>query len=277
MKLFLQILGGLLLAAFLTLATQVGAIVVLLWWPIRLLLRRTLKRVKYAKWIRAGAFMVWWCLCSLVIIPLLAPPLSGREAMPVWSNPHLKPQHIGYALLNRHYVRPQLKTLLEESAAALDKKYPGTVTAYLDCCFPFRNGYPLLPHLSHNDGKKADLAFFFKDAESDEYLPLKARTVIAYGGSVPPRANEYNQPAACAKKGYSQYSAMCKYFPQIESRAFDAERTREMLRILARHPNTGKLLLEPHIKSRLRLGSYHNIRFHGCKAVRHDDHVHVQL
>ncbi|MFK7920318.1 MAG: hypothetical protein AB8H47_00090 [Bacteroidia bacterium] len=277
MKIILKIIGGLLLAALLTLFTQVGAIVVLLWWPISLLLRRTLKKLKYAKWIRTGLFMAWWCLFSLAIIPALAPPLSGREAMPIWSNPQLKPLHIGYALLNRHYVRPQLKTLLEDSAKQLDQTYPGAVIAYLDCCFPFRNGYPLLPHLSHNDGRKADIAFLFKNAQSGEYLPLKGKSVIGYGGCVPPSGKEYDQPAICAQKGYDQYSMLYQLLPQIESRVLDTERTREMLRLFAKHPNTGKLLLEPHLKSRLRLSNYNNIRFHGCQAVRHDDHVHVQL
>lgn len=277
MKTVLKIIGGLLLAAFLTVATQVGAIVVLLWWPISVLLRRTLKTVKYAKWIRAGSFIAWWSLFSLAIIPALAPPLSGREAMPIWSNPQLKPLHIGYALLNRHYVRPELKSLLEDSAKQLDQKYPGAVIAYLDCCFPFRNGFPLLPHLSHNDGRKADIAFLFKNAVSGEFLPQKGKSVIGYGGCVLPRSNEYDQPAVCAQKGHGQYSGLYQIMPQIESRVLDEERTKEMIRLFAKHPNTGKLLLEPHIKTRLRLSNYNNIRFHGCHAVRHDDHVHVQL
>lgn len=277
MKTALNIIGGLLLAALLTVATQVGAIVVLLWWPIRLLLRRTLKKQKGAFWIRTGLFTAWWCMFSLAIIPALAPPLSGREALPIWSNPQLKPLHIGYALLNRHYVRPQLKSLLEDSAKQLDQKYPGSVIAYLDACFPFRNGYPLLPHLSHNDGRKADIAFLFQNAESSEYLALKGKSVIGYGGCVLPRSNEYDQPAVCAQKGHSQYNVLYQLMPQINSRVLDKERTREMIRLFAKHPNTGKLLLEPHIKSRLRLSNYNKIRFQGCHAVRHDDHVHVQL
>ncbi len=33
---------------------------------------------------------------------------------------------------------------------------------------------------------------------------------------------------------------------------------------------------KPHLKTRLKLSSA-KIRFHGCQAVRHDDHIHVQL
>ena len=32
----------------------------------------------------------------------------------------------------------------------------------------------------------------------------------------------------------------------------------------------------PHLKARLGLNS-NKVRFHGCHAVRHDDHFHVQL
>jgi hypothetical protein len=35
----------------------------------------------------------------------------------------------------------------------MDEKFPGTVTIALDANFPFVNGFPLLPHLSHADGK----------------------------------------------------------------------------------------------------------------------------
>ena len=36
------------------------------------------------------------------------------------------------------------------------------------------------------------------------------------------------------------------------------------------------LLLEPHLKTRLKLEKYDKIRFQGCRAARHDDHIHVQ-
>jgi len=39
---------------------------------------------------------------------------------------------------------------------------------------------------------------------------------------------------------------------------------------------TGKIFIEPHLVKRLKLAS-NKIRFQGCRAVRHDDHLHVQL
>ena len=38
-----------------------------------------------------------------------------------------------------------------------------------------------------------------------------------------------------------------------------------------------KIFIEPHLKTRWGLKNYQKIRYHGCHAVRHDDHIHVQL
>jgi len=48
-----------------------------------------------------------------------------------------------------------------------------------------------------------------------------------------------------------------------------------MLKIL-QQPNLGKVFVEPHLKTRMKLVDS-KIRFHGCGAVRHDDHIHIQL
>ena len=39
----------------------------------------------------------------------------------------------------------------------------------------------------------------------------------------------------------------------------------------------GKILLEPHLAHRLGVEGRPNIRFQGCRAARHDDHIHVQI
>ena len=57
---------------------------------------------------------------------------------------------------------------------------------------------------------------------------------------------------------------------------FDIKKTKELVRLFASQPVIGKIFIEPHLKTRLNLTS-NKVRFHGCKAVRHDDHVHVQL
>ncbi|HEY9195674.1 MAG TPA: hypothetical protein VIM77_05395, partial [Mucilaginibacter sp.] len=57
---------------------------------------------------------------------------------------------------------------------------------------------------------------------------------------------------------------------------FDSVRTKSLVEIFAAENSIGKIFIEPHLKSRLKLTT-HKIRFHGCRAVRHDDHIHVQL
>lgn len=58
--------------------------------------------------------------------------------------------------------------------------------------------------------------------------------------------------------------------------SFDTDKTRELVDLFAKQPTIGKIFIEPHLKTRLNLTS-NKIRFHGCQAVRHDDHIHVQL
>ena len=41
-------------------------------------------------------------------------------------------------------------------------------------------------------------------------------------------------------------------------------------------PRLGRMLLEPHLDQRLGL-SDPRLRFQGCRAARHDDHIHIQL
>lgn len=98
----------------------------------------------------------------------------GRVPLPVFSNQLVKPLNIMTCLLNRHYVRPHLRESVERLAINTEKQFIGTVVSYLDANFPFYNGFPLLPHLSHNDGRKLDIAFFYKDKKGNQ-IKLKMR------------------------------------------------------------------------------------------------------
>jgi len=52
----------------------------------------------------------------------------------------------------------------------------------LDANFPFFDGFPILPHLSHNDGNKIDIAFYYGDPSIGQYLRGKAKSPIGYWG-----------------------------------------------------------------------------------------------
>jgi murein endopeptidase len=64
---------------------------------------------------------------------------------------------------------------------------------------------------------------------------------------------------------------------QNKNYIFDAKATKELILAFSKNPNIKKIFIEPHLKQRLGLQKEKKIRFHGCGAVRHDDHIHVQL
>jgi hypothetical protein len=196
--------------------------------------------------------------------------------MPVFSGHTVKPVSLIYPLFNRHYVCPSLKTTVLNVSAELQRDNPGTEVRYLDGCFPFFNGFPLFPHLSHNDGKKLDLAFFYTDSNG---IPVnKKPSPIGYGACEEPRANEQNTPLRCKQQGYAFYSMMKAIagWSVDKTLLFDETRTRKLVILLANSAPIKKIFIEPHLKTRLGLTTA-KVRFHGCQAVRHDDHIHVQL
>lgn len=201
----------------------------------------------------------------------------GRVPLPITETNHLQPLNKLTCILNRNYVRPELKQIAFEVAQQMDVKHPGTVINFLDGNFPFVNNFPLLPHLSHNDGKKLDLSFCYIDAKTG--IPSNnCPSSIGYGVFEEPLPGEPNTAAFCSEKGYVQYSFLTKIVSQAnrDDFSFDSYRTRDLVNLFAMKATIGKIFIEPHLTVRLKLTS-DKIRFHGCQAVRHDDHIHVQL
>jgi hypothetical protein len=58
---------------------------------------------------------------------------------------------------------------------------------------------------------------------------------------------------------------------------FDAIRTKQMIALFASSDAIEKIFIEPHLALRMHVKSFPKIRFHGCHAVRHDDHLHIQI
>jgi hypothetical protein len=56
----------------------------------------------------------------------------------------------------------------------------------------------------------------------------------------------------------------------------DPERTELLLHELIAAPEVQKILIEPHLKLRLHAHDA-KVRFQGCHAARHDDHIHFQI
>jgi len=163
-------------------------------------------------------------------------------------------------------------------ARKLKQQNPDRRIVYLDANFPFWSGFPLLPHLSHNDGKKLDLAFLYKDKTTGKIVN-GSPSFSGYGVFEAPKKGEANQPNICARKGYWQYGILERVTPhgQKEQTIIDEQTTKQFLDLLAQNKAIKKIFIEPHLKTRWGLEKYSKIRYHGCHAVRHDDHIHVQL
>jgi hypothetical protein len=264
----LKFIWRILLIIVLTVVTQVGGVV----YVVSLLCKRWRPSKRWGWAYFPTLYLLVW-----LVMPFVA-RLGGRVPLPYRATTEvpLQAQHIVMVLANRHYVKPALKSEVIAVAQSLAKQAPGMVVTYLDANFPFFDGFPLLPHRSHDDGRKIDLAFFYLKGST---LTSCAPGFLGYGRCAAPASGETNQPEICAGKGYWQYSILPLLAAPFTSKKYVlAEKsTRQLISAFARSKGIGKLFLEPHLKTRWGLTGYGNIRFHGCGAVRHDDHLHVQL
>ena len=96
--------------------------------------------------------------------------------------------------------------------------------------------------------------------------------------SVEPEEGQENTSQFCEKQGYWHYGLLNKLVSQHNEKDFtlDEERTKELLLVILADHRTGKVFIEPHLIQRMDL-SHNKLCFHGCQAVRHDDHIHIQL
>lgn len=255
-----------LVITFLTTTTQIGGLIYLI---AILIVKRKSQRYRLKL---LSVFALFYLVTTTLFVPIIA-PIFGREKIKKFE--HLEAQTFMTDLLNRNYVRSELNASLQIIAKGLNKKHPGTKLVYLDANFPFINKFPLLPHLSHNDGKKIDVSFIYAD---EGKLSNKKPSSSGYGFFEGPKPKEYNQIEKCIEKGKWQYD-FTKYFTfgTINSNLTFSERaTKDLILEILKQPSTGKLFIEPHLKTRLKLKNQ-KIRYHGCQAVRHDDHIHFQL
>jgi hypothetical protein len=260
--------------AVLTIFTQLGGLIYLLSLPLANIINRRFSSNWKKRLVKLFSFLGLYFICTLLIIPPLARQF-GREPLPLHEG-HLQAANVLTVLANRNYVRPRLHQVLRESVAAAQLQHPGLVVNYLDANFPFINGFPMIFHLSHNDGRKIDLSYSYKDAAGKPTNEIP--TYSGYGAFEAPVRGEENMPEICKHRGYWQYNIAKNFtlFRKHDNLQLDNDRTRALLLNLSTHPLTEKIFLEPHLKRRLGL-SNSKIRFHGCHAARHDDHIHVQI
>ncbi len=262
----------------LSICTQVGGILFLAYLIIIRLIFKYIVSKAFIFFIRLVGFPLLYFLFTLLIIPNVA-SFFGRFPLPISpaSTFSIQPAHSFYWLANRHYVKKELLAILQASSTQLQQTYPDMVLTYMDAGFPFWDLFPMWPHLSHADGNKVDLAFIYWDKAEKKSI-YKAGSLLGYGLYETPKHGEVNYPAICEKKGYRYYNIISKWFPVKVAKTIelDQARTKSFISVLSHHPKTGKIFIEPHLKTRLGLGQNSKVRFHGCQAIRHDDHIHLQ-
>ncbi len=198
--------------------------------------------------------------------------LFGRERLVVSNN--IRPASLITVIFNRNYVKPEMNALLESASLELEKSHISI--SFLDAGFPFIQGFPLLPHLSHSDGKKLDISFIYNDQLGN--TSKKTPSLTGYGVFEEPLSVEFNQINDCKSRGFFQYD-FSKYLTfgiKNKDLVFSEKKTKILIEQILQNDILKKLFIEPHLKQRLKLKD-ERVRFHGCNAVRHDDHIHIEI
>ena len=246
----MRFLGHLALVALLTVLTQIGGLA----WLLAMAFRR-----------RMIAFLVVYAALSAAAFAVA--PAFGRVALPCIGAGSFAMHSPLYCVLNRHYAVPEMAAVLGDVAERMEAAHPGTRLRILDAGFPFLDGFPLLPHLSHDDGRKADLALLHRD---DGRAPVAATpSPIGYFAFE-------EGPTHCPQAWPTlrwDLPWLQRLWPDLP---LDEARTGDLVRALTADERVIRILIEPHLRDRLGLRSP-KVRFQGCRAARHDDHIHIEV
>ncbi|MEN8197466.1 MAG: hypothetical protein ABFS30_13285 [Pseudomonadota bacterium] len=256
------------LIILLTAITQIGGLVLWFCVPAGVQLNRRLGDRGPALRTSAclGLFAAAYLGASFATVPLAgafgrAPLDCGLTGAATYG-----PRTILTCLLNRHYATLPARRALQKVSVELSADFKGSGVAYLDAGFPFFDWFPMFPHISHGDGRKIDLALVHMDYAATP-------SPIGYWGFVQPRPGD---PQPCnGREGWLRWDMawLRPLLPEIE---LDEDATAELLWRLVASPSVRRILIEPHLEVWLRL-DHPKLRFQGCRAARHDDHIHVEF
>lgn len=243
----------------LTALTQLGGIA----WLLALLMRVLFLRF----WVFFFAIYL-----ALSVTAHYVAPLTGRAALPCLDS---GPTQIAvlnplFCALNRQYVHPAVKEQGDALASHMHQQFPGTRTRALDGSFPFVDGFPLMPHFSHTDGKRLDLAYYYLN-DVGAYELGRAKSPIGYWGFEAPTSAAEDQ---CADDtGFSMRWDVDWLQPYLRDWTIDPERNSAALQWLVDNPvgTDYNVTIEPYLADRFGV-SGEVIHFQGCHAARHDDH-----
>ncbi len=266
------LLFHLVIVVALTMTTQIGGVAWLLALWLTRRLRRTMRRLMLFAILLLLAYGALWTTARA------AAPLMGRVAIPCRAAPgQVVAASIALCAMNRTFVTPTLFAHANRLSVEMDRRFPGTITQALDAGFPFFNGFPLLPHLSHDDGLKLDLAFYYMQTDGT-YTPGTIRSRLGYGAFENPTGTAQ---VPCAGRGDRLTLRWDWDWLQPWHRALlvDETRTKFALRWLVENQppgRTSRIFVEPHLAQRWDIAGP-TVGFQGCRAARHDDHIHLQI
>lgn len=249
-----------------TAVTQIGGLIYL----ITLLITKKLTRNRFL--FRSLIFLSLYLTATYIVTPKIA-PFFGREK--IKTTDYVQAHSSFYSWSNRNYVSAELHGVLQKIGDKLNQHHPGIKLVYLDANFPFINGFPLLPHRYHGDGKKIDITFVYEDGTK---LTNLKPSFSGYGIFEAPFIDERNQINTCLENGYGQYD-FTKYVtlgstnPHLR---FSETANKNFLQDLLDEEDVNTIFIEPHLKDRLGLENEKFI-YHGCGTVRHDDHIHIEV
>ncbi len=254
------------LIVLLTALTQTGGLALLLAMAIRRWLNRAAPP-------RAALlpllFLAVHGAVSLAAVPLAR--LGGRVPLScgIFADQGYAPHTRLTCLLNRHYATVTARQAIEDAAAAL-RNGGGARLYYLDAGFPFFDGFPMLPHLSHRGGNAVDFAIAWVDAAG---RPAPSPSPIGYFAYAAPDAGAI---ASCpGSAGWRRWD-LAALQPLFAGYRFDVAGTRRVVEALLATGAVRRIFVEPHLKHGLGLDDA-RLRFQGCRAARHDDHLHVEF
>jgi hypothetical protein len=214
----------------------------------------------------------------LVMTLFFVPPLAksmGRVRLPCGTNgdgPVVAATWLTCAL-NRGYVRPEVRDLVAALSAEVGQRFPGNQITTLEGNLPFIDGFPLLPHLSHRDGRKVDLAYLYRSVDGNAAIPHGSPSSVGYFIYEQPVQGE---PLPCS----GRWTPLRWDFDWLQPRPpqwrIDEQRTAWMLNWLKSQPQVSRIFIEPYLAQRLGVADG-KVRFQGCHAARHDDHIHVEI
>ena len=275
-------LAAIMLILLLTALTQIGGLV---WLVSRLVIRQFCHgaapavSVRAARLSRHQLLMTWGLAVPLygVLTAVIIPPIAawpGRVRLACFDNGGvLMPAGPLACTLNRNYLRPELRTLLTDLAEAIAQQFPGSRVTTLEAGFPFIDGFPMLPHLSHRNGRKVDIAFFYRDSGTDQPIAGGSPSPLGYFLYEQPRPDEI---ARCRDRWAPLRWDFAWLQPSRPTWTLDQPRTAAILAWLQADPRVLKIFIEPYLAQCLNVTGG-KIRFQGCHAARHDDHIHIEI